>query len=295
MRKNKILLAICTISLLLITSIQSLAQPSNRTSVPENIKPSSGTSMTQQALTLSLSPSQNILTLNDGNAVQQTKKETDGIVIIATLVSILSLGISFAVAYTSNLRPANIQLCFGRNLIFFPILIDIPTNSQTIKGVGFNLPVTFYNWSPKGGTIQRIRFVIGRENHDDKFYDMTWTTFVKITSVGNFDNDNLAQPIAVKGISSVNKVIRFDWISEESNSFEVKAGKYDIIIYGWTKNTKKPSLKHKASLIIEDKHCTTFNDYVAASISRPIWLSLDENEKPNQLLSRSAIERLYEY
>lgn len=294
MRKNQILLAICTISLLLITSIQSLAQPSNRTSAPENIKPSSGTSMIQQAPTLSLSPSRNILTLNDSSAVQQTKKETDWSATIATVVSMLGLGISLVVAYTSNLRPANIQLCFGRHLIFFPILIDIPTNSQTIKGVGFNLPLTFYNWSPKGGTIQRIRLVIGRQNHDDKFYDMTWTTFVKITDVGDFVNDNLAQPIAVKGISSINKVIRFDWISEGSNSFEVQAGKYDLTIYGWTKNTKKPSLKHKSSLSIKDEHCQTFKDYVASSISRPIWLSLDENEQPNQVLLRSGIERLYE-
>lgn len=294
MRKNQLLLAICTISLLLITSIQSLAQPSNRTSAPENIKPSSGTSMIQQAPTLSLTPSRNILTLNDSGAVQQTKKETDWSATIATVVSMLGLGISLVVAYTSNLRPANIQLCFGRHLIFFPILIDIPTNSQTIKGVGFNLPLTLYNWSPKGGTIQRIRLVIGRQNHDDKFYDMTWTTFVKITDVGDFVNDNLAQPIAVKGISSINKVIRFDWISEGSNSFEVQAGKYDLTIYGWTKNTKKPSLKHKSSLIIKDEHCQTFKDYVASSISRPIWLSLDENEQPNQVLLRSGIERLYE-
>lgn len=294
MRKNQILLATCTILLLLITSIQSFAQTSHQISIPEEIKPSSGTYMTQQAPILSLTPSQNVLTLNDSSAVQQTKKETDWSATIATVVSMLGLVISLVVAYTSNLRPANIQLCFGRHLIFFPIFIDIPTNTQTIRGVGFNLPLTFYNWSPKGGTIQRIRLVIGRQNHTEKFYDMTWTTFVKITEVGNFVNDNLAQPIAVKGISSINKVIRFDWISEGNNSFEVQTGNYELRIYGWTKNTKKPSLQYKASLRIEDEHCQTFNNYVAANISRPIWLSLDENEQPNQLLLRSGIERFYE-
>ena len=292
MRRNQILLAICTISLL-ITSLQSLAQPSNRTSVPENIKLSSGTYMTQQAHIISLSPSQNVLTLNDSSAVQPNKKENDWSVIIATVVSTLSLVISFAVAYTSNLRPANIQLCFGRNIILFPILIDIPTSSGTMAGTGFNLPITFNNWSPQGGTIQRMRLVVRKHDRDD-CYDMTWTTFVKIGSGGNFEDESLAQPISIKGVSSVSKIIRFDWTTAQGGTkFDVEAGNYDLSIYGWTKNTQKPSLAYTQSFKIQDNDYEIFKDSVAANLVRSIWVSLNENEKPNQCLSKNNIDRLY--
>ncbi len=287
------LLAICTISLL-ATSIKSLAQTPRNTADPGSIKQGSGAS-TKKAPISSPTPSQNVLKLNDTTTVRQTNKETDWIIMV---VSIFSLVVSSAVAYTSNFRQANIQLCFGRNIILFPVTkvtkIDDTTSSVTIVGVGFNLPITFYNWSPQGGTIQRIRLVVSKQNHGD-FYDMTWTTFVKIGSAGNFEDDNLAQPIAVKGLSSINQVIRFDWITELGGKiFDLQAGNYELRIYGWTKNTEKPSLKYKNSFTLKDEDCRTFKDSVTdSSLSKAIWVSLDENEKPNQLVSRNTIDRLY--
>lgn len=290
MIKNKTKLAYWMILLLLIISAKSLAQPSKNTPDTATTRQSHGTSVTQKATTSSPSPSPNISTVKDNSAVQQIKKETDW---VATVVSILSFVISCAVAYTSSLRQADIKLCFGRNIILFPISSNSTTNNATIIGVGFNLPITFYNWSPQGGTIQRIRLVVGRHNHDD-FYDMTWTTFVKIGSTGNFEDDNLAQAISVKGLSSVNKVIRFDWSNElGGHPFDVQAGNYELRIYGWTKNTAKPSLKYQTSFTLRDEHYQQFKDSVAANLSRSIWVSLDENEKPNQLISKNTVNRLY--
>ncbi|MCU0547085.1 MAG: hypothetical protein MUE44_33820 [Oscillatoriaceae cyanobacterium Prado104] len=295
MNKNKILLAICTTTLLLTISVQLFAQQSSKTFVAENSKPSYGASLAQQSLTLSPTASQKMLALNDTSVIQQTKKETDWSATIATVVSILSLGVSSVVAYTSYFRQADIKLCFSRDLIFFPIFIDdVPTGSRTFKGVGFNLPLAFYNWSPQGGTIQRIRLVISKHNHDN-LYDMAWTTFVKITDAGDFVNDNLAQPIPIKGCSSVNKVIRFDWIAEQgtTNSFDVQSVKYQLTIFGWTKNTEKPSLRYETSFNIEKEHSQKFEDSVKAKLSQAIWVSLEENEKPNQFMSRNNIKKLY--
>lgn len=122
---------------------------------------------------------------------------------------------------------------------------------------------------------------------------MTWTTFVKIET-GGFEDDNLAQPIAIKGLSSVNKVIRFDWITElGGRQFEVKPGNYELKIYGRTKNTQKHSLKFTTSFTIKDENCQNFRDSVAANLSRSIWIPLNENEKPNRFLSRNDIDRFY--
>lgn len=229
------------------------------------------------------------------NSVRTTnvQSNTQSVDPISISIAVLSLIVSIAVAYVSNFRRANIKLSFGRNIIFFPTYIAVPSGSGSIVGVGFNLPITFYNWSPQGATIQRIRLVVGRQNQDD-FYDMTWTTFVKIGSAGNFEDENLAQPIPVEGRSSVNKVVRFDWSPElGGNQFDLQIGNYELKIYGWTKNTEKPDLEYSTSFTLRDEHHRKFKDSIAANLTASIWMSVDENEKPNQLVSRNTIDRLY--
>lgn len=292
MRANKMLLAICTISLL-ATSIKSVAQTPRNTADPGSIKQGSGSgASTKQAPISSPTGSQNFLTLNDASAVQQAKKETDW---FATLVSLLSLGISGVVAYTSLLKKQNIKLCFGKDIILFPIFkTDAITSCTTLTGVQFNLPITFYNWSPQGGTIQRIRLVVAKDSHDD-FYDMIWTAFVKIGSVsGNFENDSLAQPIPVKGLSSVSKVIQFDWIIElGGRQFELKPGKYKLRIYEWTKNSNHYSTKYESFFTIKDEDFVKFNDHVARNSRESIWIPLNEDQKPNRFLSSNEISSIY--
>jgi hypothetical protein len=295
MDKKKILLAMCTSTLLLTMAAKVLAKQSNEILILEKIKQSDSNFIEKQSFPLSPIISQQLLAQNDNTTVQKVKKETDWNLIVTALVSISSLVVSSAVAYTSNFRQADIKLCFSRDLIFSPIFIKDVSGNDIFKGVGFNLPLTFYNWSPQGGTIQRIRLVINKYSHDDKLYDMAWTTFVKITEAGNFVNDNLAQPISVKGHSSINKVIKFDWISEqdEQNSFDVQSGKYQLMIFGWTKNTEKPDLKYDTFFNLKEEHYKIFNHSMRDKKNRAIWVLLEENEQQNQLLSRNSINRLY--
>ncbi|NEQ58695.1 MAG: hypothetical protein F6K53_15340 [Moorea sp. SIO4A1] len=212
---------------------------------------------------------------------------------ITIIIALFSLLVSIAVAYTSNFRKANLKLSLGRNIIFFPTYITVPTGNKNIVGLGFNLPITFYNWSPQGGTIQRIRLVVGRKDNDN-FYDMAWTTFVKIESAGNFQDENLAQPIPVQARSSVNKIVRFDWSPElGGKEFDLQVGNYELRIYGWTQNTQKPDLKYMASFNLKDQHYQQYKDNIAANLTESIWVSLDENEKPNQFVSKHTIGVLY--
>lgn len=295
MNKKKILLAMCISTLLLTMAAKVLAQQSNEILILEKIKQSDSDFIEKQSFPLSPTISQQLLAQNDNTTVQKVKKETDWNLIFTALVSISSLVVSSAVAYTSNLRQADIQLCFSRDLIFSPIFIKDVSGNDIFKGVGFNLPLTFYNWSPQGGTIQRIRLVINKYSHDDKLYDMAWTTFVKITEAGDFVNDNLAQPISVKGHSSINKVIKFDWISEQddNNSFDVQSGKYELMIFGWTKSTEKPDLKYETFFNLKEEHYKIFNHSMLDKKNRAIWVLLEENEQQNQLLPRNSIKRLY--
>lgn len=226
------------------------------------------------------------LTINNSTHVESQD-------MIAIAISVISLILSIAVAYVSNFRRANIKLCFGRNLIFYNIPITASVRNGTTIGIGFNLPITFYNWSPQGATIQRIRLVIVRKDQDD-CYDMAWITFVKFGDSGNFDDENLAQPIALAGRSSLNKIVRFEWNTDlGGKKLDIQIGNYELRIYGWTQNTEKPDLKCKASFEITDINYQNFNKSIASDVSVSIWLSLNENENPNQLVSRKTIDRLY--
>lgn len=216
---------------------------------------------------------------------------------LATIISLLSLSVSVAVAYFSNFRGANIKLSFGRNIILFSVPNSILTgtsNNPVEAGVGFNIPITFYNWSPQGGTVQKIRLVIKRQGSKD-YYTMTWTTFARIGSGGVVEDEDLAQPIPVEGRSSVNKIIRFYWTPEEGEkSFEVKPSDYELRIYGWTDGTKKPDLEYSTSFTIKEKtHYEKYKESVAKNASSSIWIPLDENEKPNQVLYENDIKQLY--
>ncbi|WP_287293556.1 hypothetical protein [Moorena sp. SIO2C4] len=64
-------------------------------------------------------------------------------------------------------------------------------------------------------------------------------------------------------------------------------------IYGWTQNTQKPDLKYIAYFSLKDQHYQQYKDNIAANLTASIWVSLDENEKPNQFVSRNTIGVLY--
>lgn len=274
---------------LLSASVQSLAKVVPSKSTDGENREYFYSSIAQKPLTVSPSASTNTSITDNRQTIINNQQEN----LIATVVSVLSFIVSLTVAYVSTLRRANIKLSLGRNIILFCTPINVSSGSGVILGVGFNLPITFYNWSPKGGTIKKMRMVIGRQNTDDS-YDMIWTTFVKIGSSGNFEDENLAQPIPIKGQSSVNKIIRFDWSPDlGGQKFDVQTSNYELRIYAWVRDTEKPDLEYKASFAFKDEHYQKFNNSVAANLSLSIWLSLDENEKPNQLVSKNTIDRLY--
>lgn len=210
---------------------------------------------------------------------------------LSLAVSLFSLVVAATVAYVSNFSKAEIKLLVGRNIVFFS-----PPGTVAGDDVGFNIPVTFYNWSVKGGTIDRIRLVISRQGQDD-YYDMVWTTFVKIDDNGInviIKDEDLAQPIPVQGRSSVNKFIRFDWtLADGGRRFPFQNDNYELNIFTWMVGDKKPSLHHKFLFVVEQEAYLKYQESVNNKTNIPIWISFKEREKPNQFLTRSKMEDDY--
>lgn len=207
-------------------------------------------------------------------------------------ISAVSLILSIAVAYFAYFRLAEIKLLIGRNIILFPS--KVKTAIGDIIGVTFNIPITFYNWSPQGGTVYKIRLLIGRQQQDE-YYDMTWTTFVKIGSGGNFEDQELAQPIPMVGRSSINRIIRFDWNPEfTGEKFDVRIGKYDLMIFAWTKNIEKPDLSYVTSFFIKDEQYAKYeNNISSGNFGLPVWLSLEDDERPNTIITKTRVDSFY--
>jgi len=207
------------------------------------------------------------------------------------LISVSSLILSLAVAYFSYFRLANINLLVGRNIILFPSMVK--TTAGDVLGITFDIPVTFYNWSPQGGTVYKVRLAIGKHQQGE-YYDMTWTTFVEIDDNGSFKDEGLAQPVAMGQRSSTNKIIRFDWNPEfTGEKFDIQVGKYDLMIFAWTKNTEKPDIKYITSFSFRDEHHKKYGSILSASSSLPIWISLDESERPNTVITKARIDTFY--
>jgi hypothetical protein len=210
---------------------------------------------------------------------------------LTVLISSASLILSITVAYFAYFRSATIKLLVGRNIILYPS--KVKTSQGDILGVTFNIPITISNWSPQGGTVYRIRLVVGKQGQDE-YYDMTWTTFVRISSSGNFQDDNLAQPIPVEGRSSTNKIIRFDWNPEfTGEKFDVQVGKYELMLFGWTKDQKQPDLKYITSFIFKDKDYEKYEASIASGDFFSIWLSLEDDERPNTVITKTRVNDFY--
>lgn len=207
------------------------------------------------------------------------------------LISLASLVLSITVAYFSYFRFAEIKLLIGRNITLFPSKVKTPNGD--VLGITFNIPVTFYNWSPQGGTIYKMRLAIGRQQQGE-YYDMTWVTFVKIGSSGNFEDEGLAQPISLSGRSSINKIIRFDWNPEfTGEKFDIQVGKFDLMIFAWTKDREKPDLRYSRAFTIRDEQFTKYGSAMSTNLSVPIWLSLDDSERPNTVITQARIDSFY--
>lgn len=209
----------------------------------------------------------------------------------AILISIASLTLSLVVAYFAYFRVASIKMLVGRNIIFYPS--KVRTANGDILGATFNIPVTFYNWSPQGGTVYRIRLLIGRQGQDE-YYDMTCTTFVRMSASGDFEYDDIAQPIPVDGRSSISKVVRFDWNPEfTGNKFDVQVGKYDLMIFVWTKNENRPHLKYSTSFIVKEQDYEEYKKRISLNDFSSVWFSLEDDERPNTIVTKTRVNDFY--
>lgn len=211
---------------------------------------------------------------------------------IPIFVSVVSLILSGTVAYFSHFRAPRIKMLVGKNIMLFPS--KVKSVGDDILGVTFNIPLTFYNWSPQGGTIYRIRLLVGRVNQGE-YYDMTWTTFVKISRSGNFEDEDLARPIPIEARSSLNKTVRFDWNPEfTGEALEIQKNiKYELRIFAWAEDKRKPNLGYSTSFILKEREYEQYQSSISSERFNSVFVALEDDERPNTVITRARLTNFY--
>ncbi len=207
-------------------------------------------------------------------------------------ISTFSLIVSLSVAYLAYFQSAKPKVLVGSNLIVFNSFVNT-ISGRIWGGITFVLPVTFYNWSPRGGSIYQVRLVIGQENNPQEYFDLAWTSFTKFIDGLTWEDEDVAQSIAIPGRDSISKFIRFDWSPLTKEKLNLKKGQYELILFVWLSNSDKPEICEKFSFSITEEIYQEFQKTVANDDSLGIWISIDNSRRINNVMTKSGITREY--
>lgn len=213
--------------------------------------------------------------------------------VYALILSSISILISGLVAYYAYFRPANIEILVGKVISLYP-LPEISGEEILWGGVAIQIPITFHNWSAKGGAVEEVRVILEHTDSPNTNYDMTWSRFTKIHQDDyRWANKSVAQPIAVPAKASVNEVILFAWKKSAGQPLKIETGKYEIKILTWLAGDKKPSLNFTSSFIVSNEIESQFASYMDSKMAMTIDIALGESSRLNTVISRDQVNSLY--
>ena len=91
--------------------------------------------------------------------------------IFSIIIAFISLVISILTAYFAYFKPSQVKMLIGRIFIIANTYLETESGKEW-GGLSFILPITFSNWSPKGSSIEQIRFLVERQENPAKTFDI---------------------------------------------------------------------------------------------------------------------------
>ena len=212
---------------------------------------------------------------------------------LAVFVSSLAFILSLYIAYHSYFKPPKIEMLVSNKLAFYP-LPEVVDGKVIWGGLGFYLPITFHNWSPRGAAIQEVRIVIEPMNDPENCYDMCWYTFNGLHETEHrWTTKGYAQPIAINGKSSAHECILFAWRADTKQKISLQQGEYIVHILGSTPDDKTPSLKHSTSFYLTEQMLQVHERYKKKQIPLTVDVPLGKNTRLNTITSKNDIKNTY--
>jgi hypothetical protein len=149
-------------------------------------------------------------------------------------ISLISLGASLTVAYFSNLKKSKPSALIASQISMYNVPFNAP-EGIIWGGTGILIPMTFFNWSPNGGSILECRITIARADNSNEIFDIGWSEFSEmLQGERRMGNGGFAQPIALPPKSSLTKTILFVWFPSNENKLIIYSGQYVMNVLVWT-------------------------------------------------------------
>lgn len=213
--------------------------------------------------------------------------------IVSLLISSVSLSASLIVAYFSNFKKSRPGVLIGSNISIYPAPYR-GAESVIWGGTGIYIPMTFFNWSPNGGSIIQCRIMLARIDNPNEIYDMAWTEFAEmLQSERKMGNGGLAQPIPISPKSSLTKTVLFIWNPFSNKKLPIKEGRYSFDILLWTHSSSKPNIKQTFEFSVSKQQENDYQISLDNKTMLTIDISIRETNRDNNILTKEQSVSLY--
>jgi hypothetical protein len=154
--------------------------------------------------------------------------------------------------------------------------------------------MTFFNWSPNGGSIIESRITIARIDNPNEIFDLSWYEFHEmLQSERRMGYQGFAQPIPIPPNSSLTKTVLFVWLPFNDKRLGMLPGRYSLDALFWTKSSIKPGICQSFEFSVTQKQSDDFNFYLKSKNSSTVDISIREINRQNSILSRDQVKRIY--
>lgn len=208
------------------------------------------------------------------------------------LISIISLLVSLLSTYFSTFKKSRPGVLISSQLEIYNA--PMMTAEGTLwGGVGVYIPMTFFNWSPNGGSIVECRISIARLDNPNEIFDFSWTEFqAMLQTERRMGYEGFAQPIPLSPNSSLSKTVLFVWYPGEKN-LAILNGRYKLDVLFWTGQSAPPNIKQSFEFSITEKQAQDFNFYLKNKNSSTVSITIREISRTNSVLTKEQASKIY--
>ena len=212
---------------------------------------------------------------------------------IPIVISVISLLMTLIVAYTATLKRSRPSLLVGSRITIYPAPYQT-AEKMVWGGTGIYIPMTFFNWSPNGGSVVDCRLNISKADNPNEVFDIGWSEFHEMLhNERRMGYSGFAQPIPMPPRSSVTKTILFIWLPFSDNMLKVKHGLYNLVILVWTKSGSKPNIRQTFEFTIGEKEANEYSLNLKNENPLTIDVSIRETNRINSLLTKDQVKKIY--
>ncbi len=212
---------------------------------------------------------------------------------VSLVISVLGLSASLLVAYVNNFKKSRPGVLTGSRITIYPVPYQTPTEVLW-GGTAFVIPMTFFNWSPNGGSVIECRLNISALDKPGEVFDIAWTEFVELSHTERrLTTTGFAQPLPLPPKSSLTKTILFVWTPFNGTPFTVAANRYKLDLLVWTTEGTKASVKQSFGFTIDANAAMHYQASLENKTPFTIDAALRETNRNNATLSQIQATEMY--